>query len=498
PFVPTGLPNQTFVSDAEGSNPDIEPFPSEWKGREAVRIRNLHKVFKSKGKEDLHAVDGISMDIYEGQITAILGHNGAGKTTLFNMLTGMISPSKGWASIFNLDICDLNDLAEIRQLTGVCPQHDILFLNLTPKEHLTFYARIKGIDSQLIEGQVAQMLLDIDLTSKANTKANDLSGGQKRKLSIGIALIGDPKILFLDEPTAGVDAYSRRHLWALLKKKKKGKVILLTTHFMDEADILADRKAVVSKGKLRCYGTSLFLKNKFGLGYHLTLVISESREAPETSERLVKEVIPQAELARHYGKELSFILPSASSTKFSPLFCALDSNIADAGGSQVESYGISMTTLEEVFLALNEESEKDEIGSMENLSRQLIRARSPSLTSPSQHSSPNSPSHLSSSLPPQPNGALPAPEHNATLPKQQEGFRFDEVRVEKDKWRAFRALVKLRITNLRRELNAVFFLVVFPLVLVVASIALANSVTVKFADDDLILLNTDLSDVDGE
>lgn len=106
-----------------------------------------------------------------------------------------------------------------------------------------------------------------------HTSVKNLSGGQRRKLSVGIAIIGDPKIVILDEPTAGVDPYSRRHMWSILQKRKHGKVILLTTHFMDEADILADRKAVVSRGRLRCCGSSLFLKNKFGIGYHLTLVL---------------------------------------------------------------------------------------------------------------------------------------------------------------------------------------------------------------------------------
>ena len=126
------------------------------------------------------------------------------------------------------------------------------------------------MEEDQVKKAVDEILKDIDLEEKRDVLAKKLSGGQKRKLSVGIALIGDPKIIFLDEPTAGVDPYSRRHMWSLLKQRKEGKVILLTTHFMDEADILADRKAIMSKGSLRCYGSSLFLKNRFGLGYHLT------------------------------------------------------------------------------------------------------------------------------------------------------------------------------------------------------------------------------------
>lgn len=151
------------------------------------------------------------MTIYEGQITAILGHNGAGKTTLFNILTGLTSPTAGTAYIFGYDVRDPNDMDQIRRMTGVCPQHDILFDNLTPKEHLEFFAAVKvcvyifflqsylisyfkGIPSNLREFEVMKTLRDIDLTDKANSSAKHLSGGQKRKLSIGIAVIGDPKV----------------------------------------------------------------------------------------------------------------------------------------------------------------------------------------------------------------------------------------------------------------------------------------------------------------
>jgi len=186
------------------------------------------------------------------------------------MLTGMTSSSGGSARIFGYDINDPNQMNEIRKMTGICPQHDVLFDELTPREHLQFFARIRGIKTNVINTEVDTILSDIDLKEKADAIASTLSGGQKRKLSVGIALIGDPKLIFLDEPTAGVDPYSRRHMWSILKQRKEGKVILLTTHFMDEADILADRKAIMSKGKIRCFGSSLFLKNRFGIGYHLT------------------------------------------------------------------------------------------------------------------------------------------------------------------------------------------------------------------------------------
>jgi ATP-binding cassette subfamily A (ABC1) protein 5 len=361
------------LTTGEDSNIDVEPVSREMKGREAIRIVDMFKSFHHCRKPEIKAINGINLTIYEGQITAILGHNGAGKTTLFNILTGLTAPTSGTAYIFGYDVRDPNDMDEIRRMTGVCPQHDILFDNLTPKEHLEFFAAVKGIPPNLREFEVMKTLRDIDLVDKANASAKHLSGGQKRKLSIGIAVIGDPKIIILDEPTAGVDPYSRRHMWSVLQNRRHGKVILLTTHFMDEADILADRKAVVSKGNIRCCGSSLFLKNKFGIGYHLTLVLDGiCREHAIT--RLVTTHVPKAEKARRHGRELSFILPHNAVDNFAPLFSAIEQEINNKSSKLgISSYGVSMTTLEEVFLHLERDDEAE--CTMDNLSKKMVRNR---------------------------------------------------------------------------------------------------------------------------
>lgn len=194
----------------------------------------------------------------------------------------------------------------------------------------------------------------------ADTRAKNLSGGQKRKLSVGIAIIGDPKIIILDEPTAGVDPYSRRHMWSILQNRKHGKVILLTTHFMDEADILADRKAVISRGRLRCCGSSLFLKNKFGIGYHLTLVLGNIAQENLIT-KLVKQHVQKAERARRHGRELSYILPHDAVDYFASLFSDIEVEIkTNASNLGICSYGVSMTTLEEVFLHLETQHDENE------------------------------------------------------------------------------------------------------------------------------------------
>jgi ATP-binding cassette, subfamily A (ABC1), member 5 len=185
---------------------DVEPVPREMRGKEAIKIVDLVKVFNANccDKEKVTAVNGINLTIYEGQITAILGHNGAGKSTLFNILTGLTSPTLGTAYIFGYDIRNHADMTMIRRMTGVCPQHDILFEELTPREHLHFFAAVRGILHSEIESEVAKTMKECDLNENCDRIVKHLSGGQKRKLSVAIAIIGDPRIIIFDEPTAGV------------------------------------------------------------------------------------------------------------------------------------------------------------------------------------------------------------------------------------------------------------------------------------------------------
>lgn len=343
------LNGESTVNSFNNYEPDIEPVPREMRGREAIKIVDLVKTFNSCRGKQVTAINGINLTIYEGQITAILGKNGAGKSTLFNILTGLTVPTNGTVYIFGYDVRDPNDMTMIRRMTGVCPQHDILFDDLSPKEHLYFTGAVRGISESILDAEVKKTLKDCDLFEMADQRVKHLSGGQKRKLSVGIAIIGDPRIVILDEPTAGVDPYSRRSLWSILQTRKQGKVILITTHFMDEADILADRKAVISRGRLRCCGSSLFLKNKFGIGYHLTLVLDlKAKESAITN--LVILHVPKAERGRHHGRELSYILPHDAVKNFAPLFKDVEGPTGVQLG--ILSYGVSMTTLEEVFLHL--------------------------------------------------------------------------------------------------------------------------------------------------
>ncbi|KAL3533759.1 hypothetical protein ACH5RR_007280, partial [Cinchona calisaya] len=322
-----------------------------------IQIRNLHKEFTTK-KGSCCAVNSLQLNLYENQILALLGHNGAGKSTTISMLIGLIPPTSGDALVFGKNI--LTDMDEIRKWLGVCPQHDILFPDLTVKEHLEIFAIIKGVDEDSLDSIVTEMVDEVGLADKIGTTVKALSGGMKRKLSLGIALIGNSKVIVLDEPTSGMDPYSMRLTWQLIKRIKKGRIILLTTHSMDEADVLGDRIAIMANGSLKCCGSSLFLKHQYGVGYTLTVV--KTSPSASVAADIVYHHIPSATCVSEVGTEISFKLPLSSSSSFESMFreiehCMRRSNPnIEASGNEdgnyigIESYGISVTTLEEVFL----------------------------------------------------------------------------------------------------------------------------------------------------
>jgi ABC-type multidrug transport system ATPase subunit len=340
---------------------------------ESIELHNLRKQF---GSQKI-AVDGLSLSMYKGQITALLGHNGAGKTTTIGMLTGAIAPTDGYATITGQDI--RTSMGSIRQNIGICLQHDCLFPMLTAREHLQFFARIKGLyrtsgSHGEAEESIDQSLRDVALFEKRDTFSKSLSGGMKRKLSVAIAFSGGSKIVVLDEPTSGMDPFSRRFTWNVIRQYRPDRCIILTTHFMDEADILGDRIAIMADGQLRCAGSSLFLKKTYGVGYQLTIekgaehaMQDETNPADKQQQQeeeqskythgnehidtlvndVVLKTVKDSALLNSSGLEMRYQLPMESSSAFPKMFQDLDSQIEHG---TIQSYGIGMTTLDEVFL----------------------------------------------------------------------------------------------------------------------------------------------------
>lgn len=186
--------------------------------------------------------------MYDNQIFALLGHNGAGKSTVISMLTGLIKKSQGSASCYNTDMFE--EMEEVREFMGVCPQHDVLFDLLNAREHLDIFYDFKGGDPARKTQEIDSLIHDAGLSIDQRKNSHTLSGGNKRKLSVCIALCGNSRLILLDEPTAGMDLGARRNLWDMLKSYKKDRIIILTTHYMDEADVLGDRIGIMCKGTM--------------------------------------------------------------------------------------------------------------------------------------------------------------------------------------------------------------------------------------------------------
>ena len=216
--------------------------------------------------------------MYEGQIFALLGQNGAGKSTTISMLTGATKRSKGKAICYGIDV--FKNMNKIREFMGLCPQHDVLFDLLNPREHLDIFYDFKGGDPSRKQEEINRLIKGLDLSNDQYKNAFKLSSGNKRKLSVSIALCGGSRFILLDEPSAGMDLNARRKLWDMLKSYKKNRIILLTTHFMEEADVLADRIGIMRRGNLSCLGSSCFLKNRFEIGYRIKFVKKQRQVSP--------------------------------------------------------------------------------------------------------------------------------------------------------------------------------------------------------------------------
>ncbi|KAG3259460.1 ATP-binding cassette sub-family A member 3-like [Ictidomys tridecemlineatus] len=314
-----------------------------------IRIQHLRKEF-TLGDATVVAVKNLSLNFYEGQISVLLGPNGAGKTTTLSILTGFYLPTSGKVYINGYDIS--KEMVEVRKHLGLCPQDDILFPKLTVSEHLYFYCVIKGVPSQKRTEEINKMLTACDLIHKRNEYSEKLSGGMKRKLSIMIAFVGGSKVVILDEPTSGMDPVSRRATWNLIQLHKEGRTILLTTHHMDEADILGDRIAIMVLGTLQCCGSSVFLKKLYGVGYHIIMVKSPNCNVEKISE-MIKRHVPTASMETNIAAELSFILPKEYTHSFEDLFLEIEQRKTELG---IAGFGISMTTLEEVFFKVSNQA----------------------------------------------------------------------------------------------------------------------------------------------
>jgi ABC-2 type transport system ATP-binding protein len=229
---------------------------SRWKDDTAIIIKDLVKQF-----EDVTAVDGLNLEIKQGELFSLLGPNGAGKTTTINILCGILKPTKGTAFVRGYDV--RKNLEEIRALIGVCPQQAAVFKFLNARENIELFGHLHAIPKKELRERTDTLLGLLDLAKVGNKKASGYSGGMLRRLNLMVALISDPTIAFLDEPTVGMDPRARRATWEFIESlKNQGKTIILTTHYIEEAEALSDRVGIIDYGKLIELGTPKKLMEK--------------------------------------------------------------------------------------------------------------------------------------------------------------------------------------------------------------------------------------------
>ncbi|KAM4107078.1 hypothetical protein ACB094_04G115600 [Castanea mollissima] len=340
----------------------------------AVQIHGLVKTYpktikigccRCKQTPPYHAINGLWVNFRKDQLFCLLGPNGAGKTTTINCLTGISPVTGGNATIYGHSVRNSVGMSNIRKLIGVCPQFDILWDALSGQEHLYLFASIKGLPPNYIESIAHKLLDEVRLTESANGRAGSYSGGMKRRLCFAIALIGDPKLVILDEPTTGMDPISRRHVWDIIKDAKRGRAIVLTTHSMEEADVLSDRIGIMAKGRLRCIGTSIRLKSRFGTGFIANVsfsrsdvgqalpvedTITETHEAVKQFFKYNLNIEPKVENEAF----LTFVIPHDRESLLRKFFKDLEERKREFGITDIQ---IGLTTLNEVFLNIAKKAE---------------------------------------------------------------------------------------------------------------------------------------------
>ncbi|GBM36366.1 ATP-binding cassette sub-family A member 3 [Araneus ventricosus] len=342
------VPDEIELVRNENSADNVEEEPRN--AVSSVVIKDLSKVVQ-RGSSSRLVLSDVSLKCYEGQIITLLGHSETGKTSLINILTGKELPTKGSVSVAGLDI----STNRTRKLLGVCPQHNVLYDELSVEQHLKFYAAMKGTSLRQLTCEAEQVLNSLKLTSKKTEMVSNLSYADKRKLCLAIAIVGGSKVLLLDEPTYGMDAESKRHVWDALLAVKHDRTVIVTTQSCEEADILGDRIAVMAEGEIHGCGTPAFIKQKLGAGYHLH-VLKDVNFDLQGLKSLITKHVSTATCENESYKEVSFNLGDASpasprlvslhQTRFGDLFEDLDSRKAELG---IISYGVSLSTIRDVL-----------------------------------------------------------------------------------------------------------------------------------------------------
>jgi ABC-2 type transport system ATP-binding protein len=309
-------------------------------GDRIIRIQHVSKVFRER-KRTVTAVDDVSFDVVAGEIFGLLGPNGAGKSTLIRILTTLISPTSGTAFVGPYQVARNDE--EIRGIIGVCPQNSTLDVELTAYDNLVFYGRLLGVEERILPDRAMQLLETADLTDRAHMPVRTFSGGMKRKLEIVRAFLHRPQILFLDEPTIGLDPDSRWEVWLQIKRLNAEKTtIILTTHYMEEAEKLCQRIAFMDRGRLIALDTPENHKRAIPAGDLIEIGIEKMHDG------LIPALMATGLIKSAEAKEHRVIISALNGSRVLPAIIA----VFERFSMPMTSISIRSPTLEDVFIHL--------------------------------------------------------------------------------------------------------------------------------------------------
>jgi len=311
-------------------------------------ILEVHDLVKKYG--DFTAVKGISFDIKEGEIFSLLGPNGAGKTTTISVLSTLYAPTGGDAIVGGHSVS--KEPMAVRQLIGVVPQDLALYDDLTARENLSFWGQMYSLSGKALKTRIGEVLEQIGLTDKANQRVKTYSGGMKRRVNIGIGLLHKPRLLFMDEPTVGIDPQSRRAILNSVKDlNKQGMTVLYTTHYMEEAQEISDRVGIIDHGDLIALGTQVELTHQVGENDTLILHIGEGEGAEALAEAV--KTLPSV-LKADVGDHTVTVIALEAEDILAPVVTK-----ANEIGVKIRSVDIQEPNLEAVFLHLTGRALRD-------------------------------------------------------------------------------------------------------------------------------------------
>lgn len=326
------------------SSSNLEPEPQQDQENPVILIHGLHKKFPGRAKKI--AVRDLALAINRGECFGLLGPNGAGKSTTINILTGFMTPTSGTAWINGKDI--QSDMDAVYGIMGVCPQDNLIWPQLTAREHMSFYGRLKNLKGPQLQAAVENSLKSVNLWygGVADKQAKTYSGGMKRRLSVAISLIGDPLVVYMDEPSTGLDPASRQNLWDVVKSSKPGRGIILTTHSMEEAAVLCDRLGIFVDGQLVCLGNPKELTARYGGYFVFTITTLPEHEA--LVDVLVKNLCFSARLTYSLAGTRKYELPTKE-VSLAGIFEMIERINSDKKVTLLD-WGVANATLEEVFI----------------------------------------------------------------------------------------------------------------------------------------------------